>query len=394
MFNISRWFTSYVCHRKSYEIMLCVAFDRKNKNDCVINRDDQKVPFTNLIQMTTTTTTTTVQFIHMDKHLHIPASTLMSWATECRIRFFAVSNFRTHGRIMVKAQRFAFKQETGDHGVVLGSHVTVVQDVQHQGSTSLTFRYRFGVEGEAMGKQDELGGSGDESRRTESRKIEGKSKVEQVVSWGTGDESRGAELRGIGGKPTESRGFEGERVKSREIGDHLIRTETREIRDESRVEGKPAELREFARGFTTIVLVGENGRPVELKEKFELAKDAVKGEELMLRRDGRAVDEIGARMGSRAPHRVLTRDSDEDTNQHVTHYRYATFFQDALAEDERYPLKSVYVEYVKEMHKNQEGVIYSFDGPDGTALLLKSNGELVCRGFVTWSRNDQVDAKL
>jgi acyl-ACP thioesterase len=87
---------------------------------------------------------------------------------------------------------------------------------------------------------------------------------------------------------------------------------------------------------------------------------------------------------------VLLRLSDEDANHHVRHVRYAQFFEDAMAVNERriIQLRSMFVEYLKETRGGERCIVEMVESTStGCArfeMKRDQTGEVVCRGLARY----------
>jgi acyl-CoA thioesterase FadM len=98
-------------------------------------------------------------------------------------------------------------------------------------------------------------------------------------------------------------------------------------------------------------------------------------------------------------HDVLTRPSDEDTNQHVNHARIVSFFEDAIALMERPWPDVFYIDYVSQLRKQTEcEVRFAYGSKADTSVKLlmflndkKDKDHPVNRVFCQWSAR-QIEA--
>ena len=156
---------------------------------------------------------------------------------------------------------------------------------------------------------------------------------------------------------------------------------------------------EFAIGYVTMVCVAD-GKAQPLPQDFidslrkELTSEPSAQPEFeritALRSTNELIEKDSINWEVVSTLQVLLRNSDEDTNKHVRHTKYAMFFEDVLQElpngvaTKRY--KYLSVDYIKECHRNEVLIVtMKKDKHSNRALLLTHrNEELVCKGFGIW----------
>jgi acyl-CoA thioesterase FadM len=156
-------------------------------------------------------------------------------------------------------------------------------------------------------------------------------------------------------------------------------------------EGKAQEIPPGVRASILLEL-SENGTKIKesLEEEIRQVRSTMDSSSVEANQDLKKQQQMIDRGNRQLTMDVLLRLSDEDANHHVRHVRYAQFFEDAIAVNERriIQLRSMFVEYMKETRGGERCIVEMIENTStGCArfeMKRDQTGEVVCRGLARY----------